>query len=186
VNHAHLSQNCFLRPQAECPTHIQRALKYPSCRKAQDPFPRKGVWTGSSDVGGSADTSTSSQSLSCLSANCRSAAITDACLLDSVQDLRLHHWVAGVFPFKMIRRHRERGCSLGDGDCLCLKHDGRDGIHQSRQSRKLHRRQKTCSLMFCKSISTACPRIRKLHMTSNLRKLPSTPRRDIANPLTNR
>jgi hypothetical protein len=41
-----------------------------------------------------------------------------------------------VVPFKMIRLHRERGFSLGDGDCLSLNYDGQD-VTQSRQFQKL-------------------------------------------------
>jgi hypothetical protein len=51
--------------------------------------------------------------------------------------------------FKMIRRHHERGCLLGDGDCLSLRLDGRDGL-QTRQFGRLQRLQKTGCPIFCK------------------------------------
>jgi hypothetical protein len=113
------TQNFFHHPQAECPTHIHCAPKYPSCRKAQVLYPRLGVRTGCL-------TSAAKQALQQLRSRPRVSPPTAgrrqslkqpalACCSERT-GLASPPLSGGVFPFKMIRRHREQGCSLSDGD----------------------------------------------------------------------
>jgi hypothetical protein len=158
ANHNLLSQNCFLRPQTGCPTGRECSPKYPPCRKAHVPFTPLRNINWSSDVGGTANDSTPSKSPVSLrhppAGRRRAQAQPCACLLDRAKDLLPpllstrgcsrasqqtdSSWRRSGALFKMIRRHRGRGCSLGDVDCLGLNLASRDRI-QSRQFRTLRR-----------------------------------------------
>jgi hypothetical protein len=61
ANYSH-TQNCFLRPEAECPTHISKLCKVSAVPESTGSISLLGSMDWSSDGGGSPNASTLSQS----------------------------------------------------------------------------------------------------------------------------